>query len=275
MKKGLSDANFIPNWDTEKFLIAAKTAGFEGVELNFREEGGDLTPETTLAEASSLVKLAETCEIEIATLSTGLFNHYALSSDNTNLRKAGEDIGLRLIELATEMGTEIIQIVPGVATAETAYDVSYELAVESLTRLGEEAAAAGITIGVENVCNKFLASPREFVGFLDDINQSSVKAYFDSANAFATGYPEHLVSILGDRIAAMHVKDYRQATGDFVSILEGDTNWPVIMNALKDIPFRGYLIATPHYPYAHCHGRHIEKYYQDLTSVVDLVSPIK
>lgn len=276
MKKGLSDANFIPNWGTKRFLKVAKSAGFEGVEINLREGDGDLTPETSVAEAKRLMQLAAGCDIEIASLSTGLLNHYAISSEDAIIRKKGEYIGMRLIEFAAEMEAKVIQVVPGVACAETSYEVSYELAAESLVKLGDEAASAGITIGIENVCNKFLPSPQEFAGFLDYISHPSVQAYFDNGNALATGYPEHFVNLLGDRIVAVHVKDYRQAVGDFVSILEGDTNWPVLMHALNDIPFKGYLIATPHYPYAHCHDRHVEKFSQDLSSVLNLVtSPMR
>lgn len=275
MRKGLSDANFIPDLDTESFLKAAKKAEFEGVELNLREEGGELTLETSAAEVRRLVLLAKNYDIEIATLSTALLNKYALSSGDKRTRQKGEDIGMRLIEFAAEMGTKVIQMVPGVAYAETSYEVSYHLAAESLSRLGDEATSAGITIGIENVCNKFLPSPREFAGFLDDINHPSVKAYFDNGNALATGYPEHFVNLLGNQIVAMHVKDYRQNSGDFVSILEGDTNWPAMMHALNDIPFKGYLIGTPHYPYAHCHERHIEKFSQDLTSILNLITPVE
>ncbi|GGB37457.1 TIM barrel protein [Virgibacillus dakarensis] len=275
MRKGLSDASFIPNWGTERFLKAAKKAGFEGVELNLREMEGELTTETSAAEARRLVQLAEHCEIEIATLSTALLNTYPLSSGDTRIREKGLDIGGQLIDFAAEMGAKIVQIVPGAAFAETPYQVSYELAVESLFQLGERAASSGVIIGIENVCNKFLPSPLEFVRFLDDVNHPCVKAYFDNGNALATGYPEHFVNLLKDRIVAVHVKDYWQAAGDFVSILEGNTNWPAVMCALDEIPFKGYLIATPHYPYAYCHDRHIEKYSQDLTSVLNLIKSNK
>lgn len=274
MKKGLSDANFIPNWDTEKFLKVTKEAEFAGVELNFRERGGELTPETSIEEAKRLARLVESYDLEIASLSSGLFNEYPLSSSNATLRKSGEDIGFRMIELAEAMGVGIIQFVPGVAKADTSYEDGYELAVESLSRLGDVASDAGVTIGIENVCNKFLPSPREYAGFLDDINHPSVKAYFDNGNALATGYPEHFIELLGDRIIAMHVKDYREHMGEFVSILEGDTNWPAMMGALKEIAYQGYLIATPHYPFLHSHDRHIERYSRDLTSVLNLATVV-
>ncbi|ASN06751.1 sugar phosphate isomerase/epimerase family protein [Virgibacillus necropolis] len=274
MKKGLSDANFIPNWDTVKFLKATKEAGFEGVELNFREQGGELTHETSIVEAKRLARLVESHDLEIASLSTGLFNFYPLSSGDARLRKNGEDIGFRMIELAEAMGVDVIQVVPGVAAVDISYDAAYELAVESLSRLGDVASEAGVTIGIENVCNKFLPSPREYTGFLNEINHSSVQAYFDNGNALATGYPEHFIKLLGDRIVAMHVKDYREHMGEFVSILEGDTNWPAMMKALKDIPYEGYLIATPHYPFLHSHDSHIERYSRDLTAVLNLSTPV-
>lgn len=274
MKKGLSDAMFIPKWPVEKFLKLAKKSGFDGVELNFRENTGDITPQTSLSEANKLAHVVGLYDLEIASLSTSLFNHYSLSSNDSTLRKSGEEIGRRMIEFAHEMDIDIIKVVPGTVTGDVSYCEAYENAIESLMNLGAEAEAAGITIGVENVYNKFLPSPREFVGFLDDINHPSVKAYFDNGNALVTGYPEHFIKLLGDRIVSIHVKDYRQSIGSFVSILEGDTNWPVVMTALQDLVYDGYLISTPPYPYEHGHERHIERYAQDLTAILDLLLPL-
>lgn len=273
MKKGLSDAMFIPKWHTKRFLKLARKAGFDGVELNFRKEQGDLTPQTTLSEANNLAHLVGLYDLEIASLSTSLFNYYSLSSNVPRIRKSGEEIGRRMIEFAAEMDVKVIKVVPGTVTEDVSYETAYENSVESLIHLAEEAGDAGITIGVENVCNKFLPSPREFVGFLDDINHEYVKAYFDNGNALITGYPEHFIELLGDRIVAMHVKDYRKSICSFVSILEGDTNWPAVMEALQDISYQGYLVSTPPYPYRHGHERHIERYAQDLTTILGLLIP--
>ncbi|HET7521776.1 MAG TPA: sugar phosphate isomerase/epimerase family protein [Bacillales bacterium] len=275
MKKGLSDAVFIPRWDTHAFLQAAGEAGFDGVELNLREKGGTLTFDTSPAEAKSLAKMAEKHGLEIASLSTGLHNHYALSSGDDSKRRRGEEIGLRMIELAARMGVSIIQIVPGVVTPDVPYDDAFNRAQESLARLGSEASRAGITIGIENVCNKFLPSPLEFVRFLDELNSPSVQAYFDNGNAAVTGHPEHFIQLLGRRIVAMHLKDYRESVGDFVSILEGDINWSVIMKALSDIPYAGYAMATPPYPYAHFPERAVDTAFRHLVSVLELSEPVE
>lgn len=272
MKKGLSDANFIPYWSIERFLKSARQAGFEGVELNLREIEGALTFHTPITEVRKIVEATTNHEIEIASLSTALLNYYPLSSGHANIRQKGMQIGKKLIDFAAEMGVKIVQMVPGTASNETSYHISYELAVESLQQLGERAEASGVIIGIENVCNKFLPGPMEFSRFLDDVNNPCVKAYFDNGNALATGYPEHFIRILKDRIVAAHMKDYWQAAGVFTSIMEGDTSWPVVMQALEDNSFNGYLIATPHYPYDYGHDRHIEKYSQDLTTILHLIN---
>lgn len=272
MKKALSDVMFCSNWEIEDFLEMTRQMDFSGVELNFCEKRGNLTPRTTLKEANKLVDVVGGHDLEICSLSTELFYHYPLSSDESRLRKSGVEIGRRMIEFAAEMAVPLIKVVPGSITADLSYDIAYENAVESIIRLGDEAASAGVMIGVENEANKFIASPREFIGFLDDINHPYVNAYFNTGHALVTGYPEHYIDGLGKRIIAIHVNDYRQSIHSFVSILEGDVNWPVLMNKIRELSYHGYYIVKPPYPYEFWHQRHIEKCAQDLTVILDLLT---
>lgn len=274
MKKGLSDAMFIPKWNIEKFLKLANKCGFEGVELNFRENEGEFTPKTSLEEANRLGHLAAHYQLEIASISSSLFHKYPLSSNHSRLRKSGEEIGRRMIEFAAEMGVKVVKVIPGTVTSDMSYCTAYKNSIKSMLHLGNEAAAVGVTIGVENVYNKFLPSPKEFADFLNDINHPSIKAYVDIGNALVTGYPEHFIEILNDQIIGVHVKDYRKSLGCFVSTLEGDANWPGIMTSLQDIPYQGYLISTPPYKFAYGHERHIERYSQDLTALINLLNEI-
>ena len=131
---------------------------------------------------------------------------------------------------------------------------------------------ADIYGALENEANKFIASPREFIGFLDDINHPYVNAYFNTGHALVTGYPEHYIDGLGKRIIAIHVNDYRQSIHSFVSILEGDMNWPVLMNKIRELSYHGYYIVKPPYPYEFWHQRHVEKCAQDLTVILDLLT---
>ncbi|SDI60791.1 sugar phosphate isomerase/epimerase family protein [Natribacillus halophilus] len=270
MKKGLSDAVFIPEWSTETFLKEAGEAGFSGVELNVREDEGELTLQTSPSEARYIVRRAKAYRVDIPSLSTGLFNVYSLASGDRVIRNQGEDIASRMIRLAAEMEVPIVQAVPGVITSEEPYEDAYERSKDSLYRLGEEAAASGVTIAIENVSNKFLPSPLEFTRFLKDINHPSVQAYFDNGNAMVTGHPEHFISLLGDRIVAMHVKDYKPSVKDFVNTFDGNINWPEMMKALATIPYTGYLIATPPYASFHSQKRLVQKASADLSIICEL-----
>lgn len=270
MKKGISDAAFLPAWKTNQFLLSAKNAGFEGVELNLHENEGILTLNSSLEDVELLSKQCNEFGLEVPSISTILHNQYPFTSSNAVIRQRSEEIALKMIEVAEVMGAEIIQIVPGKAEANISYDRAYEMSQESLARLAPKAYRAGITIGVENVSNKFLPSPREFNHFLDEINHSSIQAYFDIGNAMATGYPEHWISLLSKRIVAIHAKDYKLADSNFVPSLEGDINWSAIMELLCKIDFVGYVMSTPPPPYVYCRKKLIEKASSDLTTIFGL-----
>ena len=112
VKKGISDILFIPRWKTETFFKEASRAGFLGVEINFCEDDGILTKTTSLSEANKIAHLAANHNIEINSISSELFNHYAFNSCDSRFRKSGEEIARRMIEFAAEMGVNIINVLP-------------------------------------------------------------------------------------------------------------------------------------------------------------------
>ena len=113
-----------------------------------------------------------------------------------------------------------------------------------------------MTIGVENVWNKFLYSPLEYRDFIDSIGSRHVGAYFDIANPLAFGLPHHWIPILGRRIKRVHIKDYKREhnpdgtvawspfpRGFDVPIGDGDVNFPEVLKALKRIRYTGPVTA--------------------------------
>lgn len=273
MKKGISDIMFTPQWEAEIFFKEANRSGFSGTEINFCEEEGILTKSTSLIEANKLAHMAANYQLEITSISSDLFKHYAFTSSDVRLRKSGEEIGRRMIEFAVEMGINVINILPGIINKDISYEKGYEKAVESIKRLGDEAATAGVIIGVENTANNFLPSPKEFISFLDDLNHSTVKAYFNTANALVTGYPKHFIDSLSDRIIGVHVKDYSELNSGFKPILEGDIDWPTVMNALHQ-SYDGYLISVPPQAHKHVLERHMDRYSRDVSALLSLLDPI-
>ncbi|MCI3926276.1 sugar phosphate isomerase/epimerase [Paenibacillus sp. TRM 82003] len=269
MQKGIHDIPFLGIWEAEAFFAQAKQAGFEGVELNVLEDGGYLSPSSTNDELKRLRNLSRDYDMPIHSLSTNLHNVYALSSDDALIRNRGESLALKLIEFAGILGASIVQIVPGTVSREACYEKAYRLSQESLRGLGIAAQSANVTLGVENVCNHFLASPKEFGAFLDEIDQPSIQAYLDIGNAMATGFTEHWVSLIGDRIVNIHAKDYRISSREFLSPLSGDVHWPHIISSLRSLDYEGFFITTPQ-KYAYCAERLMNSCSSDLSAILRL-----
>jgi len=146
------------------------------------------------------------------------------------------------VNVAFEPGSEIVE-----------YDVAYERALSALKELAPVAEELKVSIGVENVWNKFLLSPMEMRDFIDAVGSPYVGSYFDVGNVLFCGYPEHWVKILGSRIKKVHFKDYRRNVGSldgFVDLLAGDVDYKSVKAALDKIGYDNWVTAEMLPPYA-------------------------
>ena len=149
----------------------------------------------------------------------------------------------KMMDAAEVIGAECVMVIPGMVTKEVPYDVAYKLASERLAELA--AYKPSVKLMIENVWNSMLYSPFEIARFLDGIEQPNVGICFDIANARRFGYPEQWIKILGKRIFEFHCKDYRMSVDSingFTNILDGDVDYPAVIQAIKDIEFDGNLI---------------------------------
>ncbi len=93
---------------------------------------------------------------------------------------------------------------------------------------------------------------------IDSFGSDRVGSYFDVGNVLATGYPEHWIEILGQRIKRVHFKDYRRNVGSadgFCDLLSGDVDWAAVMGTLNATGYDGWVAAEmiPPVPfYKHC-----------------------
>lgn len=198
-------------------------------------------------------KLADEVGIQISGLATGLYwEHNAVGADKETRANAAKVLN-RQIHAAKLLGTDSILVIPGYVgcdfipgAPEVAYDTAYGMATDFIASALPFAQENGITIGIENVWNKFLLSPLELRDFIDQFQSKYVASYFDVGNVLINGYPEHWISILGDRIRRVHFKDFRRAVGTidgFVELLSGDVNWPAVIQALGDINYTSWVTA--------------------------------
>jgi L-ribulose-5-phosphate 3-epimerase len=245
MKKSISNWAFSGGAGLHERMQQAKDAGFEGYEVTLGDEG-ELTLSTSEADARRVAQTAADVGIEIASVATGMLWRFPLTSNDAGEVRQGKTIVRKAIELAAWLGTDAILVVPGTVTAEVPYDVAIKRAQEALAELAPEAAAAKVCLGVENVWNKMLLSPLEMRDFVDALASPWVRVYFDVGNVLVSGFPQHWIRILGERICRIHVKDFHTAVGNitgFTTLLAGDVDWPEVVKALREIGYDSYVTA--------------------------------
>lgn len=259
MKKGISIWSFA-GATLEENMKLAKDAGFDGIELALDEEG-EVSLKSTKEDILKVKAMAEKIGLELYSVASGLYWTYNYTSENEDNRIKAKEITKKQLEVASWLGCDTILVVPGAvdvafdpASEIVEYDVAYERALSALKELAPYAEELKVSIGVENVWNKFLLSPMEMADFIDKVGSDYVGAYFDVGNVLYIGHPEHWIKILGKRIKKVHFKDYRKEAGGlcgFVDLLSGDVNWPKVMEQFKNIGYDNWVTAEMLPPYTH------------------------
>jgi len=248
MKTGVSFFTFGPDCDILEASRQSAAAGYDGVELVL-SESGPLNMKTSEKELRSLRREIE--GIGLSVCSVGAWNlwEYNLAGTDRNAAGHARDIVKKQIECAAALGADTVLVVPGWVGTNFApgiipYDVAYDNARSALSELAPFAQSAKVSIGIENVWNKFLLSPLEFRRFLDEVGNPFVGAYFDVGNIIYIGYPDQWIRILGGKhIKKVHFCDCRgeqAGLGMFVDLFEGDVDFEAVMEALRDIGYDGW-----------------------------------
>jgi hexulose-6-phosphate isomerase len=265
MKISISNWSFDPSRSLKDCMALAKDAGYDGFEVALGD-AGEFSLESAEADAKAVRAAAEDVGIEISGVACGLYWGCSLTADCETERAKAKSVLRKEIEMAAWVGVDGILVVPGNVHASfipdcpvVPYDVAWERATDAIGEAAPLAEERGVTIGVENVWNKFLLSPLEMARFIDQFESDRVGAYFDVGNVLLTGFPEQWIRILGKRISRVHFKDFRCGVGGlagFVDLLSGDVNWPAVMAAFQEVGYDGWVTAEMIPPYTH-HGDQI------------------
>ena len=147
------------------------------------------------------------------------------------------------VENCKALGADMVLLVPAVVNPKVRYVEAWERAVERTKILAEDAERLDLTIGIENVWNKFLLSPLEANQFIEEIGSKRVQFWFDVGNVVQFGYPEDWIRTLGDKICRVDVKDFKRETNKFVPLMKGSVNWREVMKAFDEIGYEGVFAA--------------------------------
>lgn len=222
-------------------LNLCQDAGYETVELTFRD-GKDLNADMSRSEIESVGEKCEAAGIEIGSVIASYADRGNLLSPDPVERESGVKSLVRNLEIAGILDVGGILLHPGQLTVSDTYQSVWDNLIGILKEVAPIAAQNKAVIGVENVWNKFLLSPKEMREFVDEVDSEWVGVYLDTANMMAYGYPEHWIRELGARIRRVHFKDFDRQTHRFVNLLDGDTDWPTVVHELRSIGYDGPVI---------------------------------
>lgn len=233
-------------------MVQARQLGFDAIELCVASLGV-LTHEATQDQCEAIRARAAELGIEIASVASGESWGCSPTDDDPAVRAKIADFTKQALQVAQWLGVDAYLFVPGAVdvfflenSPVVPYDVCYQRARETIQQILPTAERLAVTLGIENVWNKFLLSPLEMRDFIDSFDSQAVGSYFDVGNVLLTGYPEHWIDILGSRIKRVHVKDFKKSVGTvegFVDMLEGDVDFQAVKQALARIGYDGYITA--------------------------------
>lgn len=244
-------------------LQLAKDAGFDGIELNYDLES-DLSPKSGTKEFTAIRKMADDIGIAISGLCSFLFWPYPLTSNDPAERARGMELAGLMTQAAHDLGTENLLVVPGAVHMPwradhdpTPNDVCEKRAKAAVQKLLPTAEKLKVSMNIENIFfNGYLLSPFEMIDFVDGFDSEYLKVHFDTGNIMEYQFPEHWISMLGDRIKNVHLKEYSKKGSDhsleaFRPLLDGTTNWPAVLDAFEETNYKGYLTFEYFHPYSH------------------------
>jgi L-ribulose-5-phosphate 3-epimerase len=237
----------------------AREHGYEALEFCIGETGTQFGLDATEKRCRELVEAAGNSGIALKTTASGLYWQRSLGDPDAKVRATAQDDLKRMLQISSWLGCKVHLTIPAAVDVFFMpdrpvhdYQDCIKWGREGIQTLLPHAEAVGVKMGIENVWNKVLISIGEMEWYIGSFNSPWVGCLFDVGNVLPFGYPEHWIRALGDKIVAIHFKDFRRNVGTaegFVDLLEGDVNWPAVMAALTDIGFSGPLVAEmiPHY----------------------------
>ncbi len=217
----------------ERFSIAAR-AGFHAVEPDTIFEAEELESVKAAAGKAGVVVDGIICSRH--------WSHPLSDPDPKVVDVCMEAMRVSLAN-ARELGGDMVLLVPAVVKPEVMYRDAYARSLARVKELAREAEAQKITIGIENVWNKFLLSPIEFRRYIEEVGSPFVRAWFDVGNIVLYGYPQDWIRTLSEQIARVDVKDFDANKREFVPLRQGSVDWPEVMRAFDEIGYRGYFAA--------------------------------
>jgi len=211
----------------------------------------------------------------LSSLCLGVLWQFSLASPDEAEQRLGIQVVRDGLALAAGLGASAVLLPVGQPSGVEPAQARAIL-IRSLRACLPEAAARGVVLAVENVCQPLLFGAAELLEVVDAVDSSACGVYYDVGNAtFIDHDPVQEIGLLGKRIVRVHLKDTRpiprpqlalpkvRISGDFevwrrrtaVTIGTGEVPMGAVRQALAAIAYQGgFIIEVPQPPEAVTEG---------------------
>ncbi|MBJ44002.1 MAG: xylose isomerase [Planctomycetaceae bacterium] len=222
----------------DKF-VAAKEAGFDGIEMN--SPGMDVEATRHAIEQSGLPVDGTVCSSH--------WNIRHSSADAAERAQALRDLKTAIRDTHAVGGNTALLVV-GHGKDGPEQEI-WKRSIDNISAALPLAAELGVYIAVENVWNHFLydhqgdqqQSAEKYARFVDELNSPWVGMQFDIGNHWKYGSMGDWIRQLGRRIVKLDLKGFSRQKDKFTKIGEGDLDWADVRAALDEIGFAGWAAA--------------------------------
>lgn len=228
----------------EERLDTAASAGYDFVEISIDESEERLARlYWSPAERVNLRNAINNTGVQVLTMGVSGLRKFPLGSASSVTREKAVDIFIRAIELASDIGVKIIQVI--------GYDVFYEASdestkkwfIEGLRKGSQRASEIGVMLGLENADVESVNSVKKVMDFVRAVNSPWFNVYPDMGNLVASGKdPVSQLRLAEGHIVAIHVKDALPGEYRGVNFGDGDVPFNSVFRTLSDIGFWGPMV---------------------------------
>jgi hypothetical protein len=239
---GISSGALFPHTATEDVPAAAKRLGVSEIELML-QTASEYQPEFALI-----------LERNIRESGVRVHSVHAMQQLHRMLvpypRRRADERRLfhKAIELTATIGARVL-VWHGMDRAAYKTDDDWERFIELTGELAEECAAAGVTLGIENVSHGALATVRDVARFATRLAEIGSKErigfVFDPFQAVEAGAnPFMMLAAMGNRVVNVHISDARESdkSARHLPPGDGDLPWSALLRAIAGSGYRGPLM---------------------------------
>lgn len=232
--KGRYQAHPLGYWQ-EEFDVASKV-GLDCIEFILDYNDAEKNPLLIEGGVDELLAISKKTGVSIKTVCADYFMEAPLHSIDKIVAEESFVILTRLVNTATQLGVTDI-VIPCVDQSTLDGEEAVERFVVQVNKIIPLIEKVGVNLSLETDLD-----PSAFVKLLDRLDSKRITVNYDIGNSAALGYdPIEELTAYGDRITDIHIKD-RVLGGGPVTLGEGDANFELFFNKLKEFKYHGPFI---------------------------------